>query len=105
MSGVSRRVGLAAGLGLAAVFLAAFLLLRPQPAPLSDAEYIAIAKQTPQAQLFFEKYDSPCGVIRAWTVQVTCDYVSAPGAPTQKLRVHIDPRTGRVIEVEAQFDR
>ncbi len=102
---VSRRWVLASIVGLAAVFAIAFVLLRPAPAPLSDAEYVAIAKTTPQAQLFFQTYDSPCQVIRGWNVMVSCDYVSAPGAPTQKLRVYIDSRTSQVIEVEAQFDR
>ncbi|HET7699401.1 MAG TPA: hypothetical protein VFM06_00885 [Candidatus Limnocylindria bacterium] len=103
-----RRIGwrtkLAAFGGLALVFLAAFFLLRPVLSPLSDAEYIAIAKGTPQGQLYFARHDVPCTVARVWTVQVNCDYVAAPGSPTQKFRVHIDPRTDRVIEVEASFD-
>ena len=86
-----------------AVFVIAFLYLRPQPSALSDAEYIAIAKSTAQGQLFFKKYDAPCNVIRVWTVQVNCDIVPAGGRATEKFRVHIDPRTNKVIEVEAAF--
>ncbi len=104
MTRISRRAQLLAFAGLALVFLAAFVLLRPQLAPLSDAEYVAIAKDTPQGQLFFRKHSSPCSVTRVWNVQVNCDQVSAPGTPTEKFRVYIDPRTGQVIDVEAQFD-
>lgn len=102
--GVGRRWVFAAVLLTALVFASAFVFLRPRPAPLSDAEYVAIAKRTPQAQLFFTRYGSPCQVVRGWTVMVNCDYVAAPGSPTQKLRVYIDPRTSQIIEVEAQFD-
>lgn len=101
---ISRRWIAASVAALVLVFALAFVLLRPAPAPRSDAEYIAIAKRTPQAQLFFTRYDSPCEVVRGWTVMVSCDYVAAPGSPTQKLRVHIDPRSDEIIEVEAQFD-
>ncbi len=38
-----------------------------------------------------------------WTVQVNCDYVPAGATATEKFRVHIDPRTNAIIEVEAQF--
>jgi hypothetical protein len=86
-----------------AVFVIAFLYLRPQQGALSDAEYVAIAKSTPQGQLFFKKYDAPCQVIRVFTVQVNCDYVPAGATATEKFRVNIDPRTNAVIEVEAQF--
>jgi len=101
---IARRWVVASVMALALVFALAFALLRPAPAPLSDAQYIAIAKATPQAQLFFTRYDSPCQVVRGWNVMVSCDYVAAPGSPTQKLRVYIDSRTSQVIEVEAQFD-
>lgn len=90
--------------GLVLVFVAAFLLLRPVPSPLSDAEYIAIAKGTPQGQLYFARHDVPCTVARVWTVQVNCDFVAAAGTATERFRVHIDPRTSRVIEVEARFE-
>jgi hypothetical protein len=94
---------LAVTAGVVAVFVAAFLLLRPPPSLLSGAEYVAMARNTPQGQLFFKKYDAPCQVTRVWTVQVNCDYVPAGGTATEKFRVHIDPRTNRIIEVEAQF--
>ena len=101
---VSRRVQLIAFAGLALVFVVAFLFLKPVDAPLSDAAYIAMAKDTPQGQLYFKNHDVPCTVARVFTVQVNCDYVAAAGQPTQKFRVHIDPRRNVVIEVEAQFD-
>lgn len=104
MRRISRRTQLLAFGGLVLVFAVAFVALRPVPSPLSDAEYIAIAKDTPQGQLYFRKHDAPCRVARVWTVEVNCDYVAAPGKPTEKFRVHIDPRTARVIDVEAQFD-
>lgn len=103
-AGVGRRWVVGGLLATAIVFAAAFVALRPVPAPLSDAEYVAIAKDTPQARLFFTRYDSRCQVVRGWTVMVNCDYAAAPGSPTQKLRVYIDPRTSRVVKVEAQFD-
>lgn len=101
---IGRRVQLAAVLGLVLVFALAFLLLRPVPAPLSDAEYIAIAKNTPQGQLYFQRHSVPCNVTRVWNVQVNCDYVAAPGTPTEKFRVYIDPRTNAVVDVDMQFD-
>ncbi len=104
MTRISRRAQLVTFGALAVVFLAALLLLRPQLAPLSDAAYVAIAKDTPQGQLFFKNHSSPCNVTRVWNVQVNCDYVAAPGTPTEKFRVYIDPRTSQVIDVEAQFN-
>jgi len=86
-----------------AIFVIAFLYLRPGVGALSDAEYIAIAKATPQGQLYFKKYDAPCQVLRVFTVQVNCDYVPAGATATEKFRVNIDPRTNAVIEVEADF--
>jgi hypothetical protein len=81
----------------------AFLYLRPAQGALTDAEYVAIAKATPQGLLFFKKYDPPCQVIRVFTVQVNCDYVPAGAKATEKFRANIDPRTNAVIEVEADF--
>ncbi len=81
----------------------AFLYLRPAVGVLSDAEYVAIAKATPQGQLYFKKYDAPCQVIRVFTVQVNCDYVPPGATATEKFRANIDPRTNAVIEVEADF--
>lgn len=101
---ISRRVRLMAAAGVALVFVAAFLFLRPAEATLSDAEYIAMAKGTPQGQLYFTHHDVPCTVTRVFTVQVNCDYVAAPGSPTEKFRVHIDPKRNVVFEVEADFD-
>jgi hypothetical protein len=101
---ISRRVQLAAFLGLAAVFAIAFVLLRPVAAPLSDAEYIAIARSSPQGELYFQNHSVPCTVVRAWNVQVNCDYVAAPGTPTEKFRVYIDPRTNQIVDVEVQFE-
>jgi hypothetical protein len=62
-----------------------------------------MAKDTPQGRLFFRKYDATCEVTRVWTVQVACDYVPAGQIAAEKFRVHIDPRTNQVIDVEAQF--
>ena len=89
--------------GLLAIFVIAFLYLRPPEGALSDAEYVAIAKATPQGQLFFDAYDAPCEVTRVWTVQVNCDYLPTGATATEKFRVHIDPRTNTIIEVVAQF--
>jgi len=86
-----------------AIFVIAFLYLRPPAGALSDPEYVAIAKGTPQGQLYFKKYDAPCVVTRVWTVQVNCDILPAGRTTTEKFRVHIDPRTNAVIEVEVQF--
>jgi len=104
VSRISRRAQLVTFGGLALVFVLALLLLRPQLAPLSDAEYIAIAKDTPQGQLYFKKHTAPCSVARVWNVQVNCDYVSTPGTPTEKFRVYIDPRTNAVVDVDVQFN-
>lgn len=104
MKRISWRAKLVAFGGLALVFLAALFLLRPVLSPLSDAEYIAIAKGAPQGQLYFARHDVPCTVVRVWTVQVNCDFVATAGTATEKFRVHIDPRTNRVIEVEARFE-
>ena len=86
------------------MFLLAFLFLRPVDAPLSDEAYIAMAKDTPQGRLYFQRHNVPCTVTRVFTVQVNCDYVAVAGAPTEKFRVHIDPRRNVVIEVEADFN-
>jgi hypothetical protein len=104
VSRISRRAQLVTFGGLALVFVLAVLLLRPQLAPLSDAEYIAIAKDTPQGQLYFKNHNVPCSVARVWNVQVNCDYVSTPGTPTEKFRVYIDPRTNAVVDVDVQFN-
>jgi len=76
---------------LAAIFLIAFLYLRPGMGALSDAEYIAIAKATPQGQLYFKKYDAPCQVLRVFTVQVNCDYVPAGDRDGEVPRQHRSP--------------
>jgi hypothetical protein len=89
--------------GLVVVFIIAFLLLRPPPSMLSGEEYVAMAKNTPQGQLFFKKYDAPCHVTRVWTVQVNCDYLPPGAKVTEKFRVHIDPRTNTIIDVEVGF--
>jgi hypothetical protein len=100
---VSRRVQLVAVAGVALVFVAAFLFLRPVDAPLSDEAYVAMAKDTPQGRLYFSRHDVPCRVARVFTVQVNCDYVAAAGAKTEKFRVHIDPRRNVIIDVEVDF--
>jgi len=82
---ISRRTQLIAFGGLALVF-------------------VAIAKDTPQGQLYFKNHSSPCNVTRAWNVLVNCDFVAKPGTPTEKFRVYIDPRTNSVIDVEVRFD-
>jgi hypothetical protein len=104
MNRITRRTQVVAFGGLLLVFAFALLLLRPQLAPLSDAEYIAIAKDTPQGQLYFKNHTAPCSVARVWNVQVNCDYVSTPGTPTEKFRVYIDPRTNAVVDVDVQFN-
>ncbi len=104
MIGVSRRASLLAFGGLVLVFAAAVFLLRPVPPPLSDAEYIAIAKSSPQGQLYFQHHDVPCSVIRAWTVQVNCDYAAAPGVNTEKFRIYIDARTSRIVDTDMSFN-
>ena len=105
MTPVSRRTQLIAFAGLAVVFVVAFALLRPPEGTLSDAEYIARAKNTPQGQLYFKSHTAPCNVTRVFTVQVNCDYVAAAGTPTQKFRVYFDPRrNNEVQDVEVQFD-
>jgi hypothetical protein len=102
---VSRRIQLAAFAGLALVFLVAFAFLRPPVGTLTDAEYIARAKDTPQGQLYFKNHTAPCNVTRVFTVQVNCDYVAAAGTPTEKFRVYFDPRRDNAIQdVEVQFD-
>jgi hypothetical protein len=102
---VSRRVQLLAFAGVAAVFFVAFLYLRPPEGTLTDAEYIALAKDTPQGQLYFKNHTAPCNVTRVFTVQVNCDYVAAPGTPTEKFRVYFDPRRNNEIQdVEVQFN-
>ena len=101
------RLGFRAQLGifgaLAAVFLVAFLFLLPPTSTLADAEYIALAKATPQGKLYFAKYEASCDVIRAFTVQVACDIVPSGSTRPEKFRVHIDRRSNRIIEVEVQF--
>ena len=104
MRRISRRVQVVTFGGVVLVFALAFFLLRPVVAPLSDAEYIAIAKNTPQGQLYFQHHDVPCSVIKAWTVQVNCDYVAAPGVATEKFRIYIDPRTSQVIDTDLDFN-
>ena len=104
MTRISRRTQLLIFGAVAVVFVIAFLFLKPVDAPLSDAAYIQMAKDTPQGQLYFQHHDVPCVVTRVFTVQVNCDYVAAAGTPTEKFRVHIDPRRNVVIEVEADFN-
>jgi hypothetical protein len=94
---------LAVTAGVVAVFIAAFLLLRPPPSMLSGEEYVAMARNTPQGQLYFQKYNAPCHVTRVWTVQVNCDYVPPGFTATERFRVHIDPRTNKIIDVEVRF--
>ena len=105
MKRVPLRTRLIAFAGVAAVFLAAFLFLRPPEGTLTDAQYIALAKGTPQGQLYFKNHTAACNVTRVFTIQVNCDYVAAPGTPTQKFRVYFDPRrNNEVQDVEVQFD-
>jgi len=100
MTRISRRTQIMAFGALALVFALAFVLLRPVLAPLSDAEYIAIAKDSYVGQYYFKTHDDPCTVIRVWNVQVSCDHVPAPGASTEKFRVYIDPRTNQILDVD-----
>jgi hypothetical protein len=102
---VSGRTQIVASAGVGLVFLAAFLFLRPPEGTLSDAEYIARAKDTPQGQLYFRSHTAPCTVTRVFTIQVNCDYVAAPGTPTEKFRVYFDPRRNNEIQdVEVRFN-
>ncbi len=101
---IGRRVQLLAFGGLLLIFALAFVLLRPIPAPLSDDEYIAIAKNTPEGQLYFQHHDAPCSVVRGWQVQVSCDYVASPTSPAEKFRIYIDPRTNAVVDKDLQFN-
>jgi hypothetical protein len=100
---ISVRAQLAIFAGLMAIFVIAFMFLRPPEGALSDAEYVAMAKSTPQGELFFKKYDAPCQITRVWTVQVNCDYVPAGFTATERFRVHIDPRTNKIIDIEVRF--
>lgn len=101
---MGRRASLLAFGGLVLVFAIAFLLLRPIASPLSNDEYVAIAKSSRQGQLYFQHHDVPCSVVRAWTVQVNCDYVAAPGTPTEKFRVYIDSRTNQIVDTDMDFN-
>ena len=105
MRRISRRIQLIAFAGVAAVFLTAFLFLRPPESTLTDAEYIALAKDTAQGRLYFQNHTAPCTVTRVFTVQVNCDYVAAAGTPTEKFRVYFDPRrSNQIQDVEVQFN-
>jgi len=101
---VSRRAQLLAFGGLALVFALALVLLRPQVFALSDDQYIAIAKTSPEGQLYFTHHDAACSVVRAWTVQVACDTLKAGGSSTEKFRVYIDPRTNEIVDRDMSFD-
>ena len=101
---ISRRVKVIAFGGLALVFALGFFVLRPVVAPLSDAEYIAIAKDTPQGRLYFTNHSAPCQVVRAWNVGVICDTVKGGGSTSEKFRIYIDPRTGTVVDADVSFD-
>ena len=70
----------------------------------SSSTRCPIAKATPQGQLYFQHHDVPCSVIRAWTVQVNCDYVAAPGVETEKFRIYIDARTSQVVDTDMSFN-
>jgi hypothetical protein len=99
----SVKLQLAVTAGVVAVFLLAFLVLREPPGMLSGSDYVVIARNTPQGQLFFKKYDAPCHVTRLWSVQVNCDYIPAGATTPEKFRVYIDPRSNTIIDVEADF--
>ena len=104
MTRISRRAQMLAIGGVVLVVAIALVLLRPVAAPLSDAEYVAIAKDSPQGRLYFQNHNVPCSVARVWNVQVNCDYVAAPGTPTEKFRVYIDPRTNQIIDTDMDFN-
>ncbi len=101
---ISRRAKVLAFGGLVAVFAVALFVLRPVVAPLSDAEYIAIARDSPQGRLYFKNHAAPCSVVRAWNVQVSCDTVSGGGTKSEKFRIYIDPRTNAVVDADVSFD-
>ena len=101
---ISRRTQLIAFGGLALVFALAVVLLRPTTFTLSDDQYIAIAKDSAQGQLYFKNHNVPCSVVRAWNVQVACDSMAAGGASSEKFRVYIDPRTNEIIDTDMSFN-
>jgi len=101
---VSGRAQLIAFGGLVLIFAAAFVLLRPQVATLTDDEYIAIARDSDSGRLYFRTHDAPCKVIRVWNVQVSCDATPSYGAQTEKFRVYIDPRTNQIVGIDMSFD-
>ncbi len=103
MRRISLRAQLAIAAAMLAVFGAAFAFLVPPASALSDAEYIAMAKGTPQGQRYFARYPATCEVYRVWTVQIACDYVAPGTTQTQKFRVHVDARSNSIIDVEADF--
>jgi hypothetical protein len=102
---ISGRAQLGIFGALGAVFLIAFLFLVPPKSALTDGEYVAMAKATPQGLLYFARYPARCDVYRVWTVLVSCDYLPPGATRPEKFRVHIDPRFNRIIEVESQFER
>lgn len=81
MRRISRRIQLIAFAGVAAVFLAAFLFLRPPEGTLTDAEYIQLAKDMAQGRLYFQNHTAPCTVTRVFTLQVNCDHVEVQFNP------------------------
>ena len=101
---ITRRTQLLAFGGLALVFLLAVILLRPQTFALSDDQYIAIAKDSPQGQLYFKNHNAPCSVVRAWNVQVACDSIGGGGSSSEKFRVYIDPRSNEIIDTDMSFN-
>lgn len=105
MRRISLRTQLIAFGAVAIVFVAAFLFLRPPEGTLSDAEYIARARATPQGQLYFKNHTAPCTVTRVFTIQVNCDFVARAGSPTEKFRVYFDPRRdNEIMDIETSFD-
>ena len=105
MTRVPRRTQLIAFAGVAAVFLIAFLFLRPPENTLSDDEYVSRARATPQGQLYFKNHTAACTVTRVFTIQVNCDFVAKAGSPTEKFRVYFDPRrNNEIMDIEASFD-
>jgi hypothetical protein len=79
--------------------------LRRSAAVLTDDEYVAIAKSTPQGLAYFRRFtEAPCSVTRWWDVTVNCDYLQPdPVQPyLEKFRVRIEPTSSAVLGVEIQ---
>jgi hypothetical protein len=102
---VSRRLVVAVLLAVGVLVGLGALQVRRSAAVLTDDEYVAIAKSTPQGQAYFRRFaGAPCSVTRWWDVAVNCDYLQPnPVQPyLEKFRVRIEPTTSAVLGVDIQ---